>query len=289
MKNIQKTIYYFLFVAAIAVFFAACSKPKVVDRGLSESNLDATFTITPVAGSANKFILTSTDSSYIMSKWDIGDGAGATRGNHQQQIFLPDAGTYTITHSAVGKGGISFSASKTITVATSDPAAGNLVQGGKFETAADDANWTRLTIGAPAIAWNMSGGKMVATGGSWGHSGIYQAITIQADKDYKFGMLVSGSGASDCWFEVYFGTVIPVQNSDYSSGGNQIGLNTWTGCGNTAFSGNIATIGCTGALVGKAGKVRFTTGGTIYLLIKCGGNSLGASGISIDNVELRGI
>lgn len=289
MKNIKNSFYHLLLVAATGSLFAACSKPKVEDRGLSETNLDAGFTVTPVAGSANKFVITAKDSSYILSKWDLGDGAGAVIGKHQQEIFLPDAGTYTVTHYAVGKGGSSFSATETIVVATSDPAAGNIVEGGKFETAADDAKWTRLTISSPAIAWTMSNGKIVATGGSWGHSAIYQAIQVQADKDYRFGMLVSGSGASDTWFEVYFGTATPVQNSDYSSGGNQIGLNTWAGCGNTAFSGNIANIGCSGALVGLNGKIRFTQGGTVYLLIKSGGSNLGTSGISVDNVELRGI
>src|SRR6201999_1589760 len=119
---------------------------------------------------------------------------GAAIGTATQPVFLPDAGTYTITHYAVGKGGATFTANKTITVATSDPARGNLVQGGKFETADDEAKWTRLIISQPAVVWTRTGGKMVATGGSYGHSAIYQAITVEANKDYRFAMQVSGSG-----------------------------------------------------------------------------------------------
>lgn len=288
MKNILKCFSYLLMIAATATLLHSCKK-DVEDRGLADANLNADFTITPVGGSANSYVAKALDSSYIASMWDMGDGSGASSGRFTQPLFFPDAGVYTVTHYAIGKGGSSFSTNKTVTVATSDPARGNLVQGGKFETPADDAKWSRLTIGSPAITWTMTGGKMVATGGSWGHSAIYQAIQVQANKDYQFKMQVSGSGASDTWFEVYFGTVAPTQNNDYSNGGNQIGLNTWNGCGNTPFNGNIATIGCSGSLAGKNGVVRFAQSGTIYLLIKSGGANLGTSGIAIDNVELRGM
>ena len=286
MKKNFRALYNFLTILAAGSMFVGCSKEEVVDRGLTESSLDATFTVTAV--NVNNYIARAKDSSYIMSKWDLGNGSGAAVGKATQPIFYPDAGTYTVTHYAVGKGGATFTASQTINVATSDPARGNLVQGGKFETADDEAKWIKLAI-APGVAWTRANGKMTAAGGGWGHAAVYQAIQVEANKDYRFGMTVSGSGATDTWFEVYFGTAVPVQNSDYTSGGIRIALNTWAGCGKTTFNGNIATIGCDGALVGQNGKVRFTQAGTIYLLIKTGGADLGTTGISIDNVELRGI
>lgn len=289
MKNKKQLLFASLAAVAVISLFYSCKKQKVVDRGLTDTSLDAGFSITPVGTGDNNYVARVNDSSYIASEWDLGDGSGPAVGRSTQNIFLPDAGTYTITHYAIGKGGSSFSESKNITVATSDPARGNLVQGGKFETADDNAKWSRLVISDPAVAWTMTGGKMVATGGGWGHSAIYQAIQVEANKDYRFKMQVSGSGATDTWLEVYFGTAVPVAGSDYTSGGNYIGLNTWSGCGNTAFNGNIATIGCSGSLVGQNGLVRFTQAGTLYLVIKSGGADLGASGISIDNVELRGI
>jgi hypothetical protein len=284
MKKIH-SILCFAIIAAIGA--TSCSKPDINDQGLVQSTLDASFTVTQL--SANRFWVAAKDSSYILSKWDIGDGGGPQTGRHSREIFLPDAGTYTITHHAVGKGGVAFTASETINVATSDPVAGNLVQGGKFETPEDDAKWTRHVIGEPAITWTMANGKMTAMGGDWGHSAIYQAIEVEANKDYRFSMLVSGSGATDTWFEVYFGSVAPTPGNDYSDGGIQIALNTWAGCGNGPFSGNIAVIGCEGELKGKDGVIRFTTGGTKYLFIKTGGANLGTTGISIDNVELRGM
>ncbi|HEY0678370.1 MAG TPA: hypothetical protein VGD17_08785 [Chitinophagaceae bacterium] len=288
MINISKGLFRFLIVTATIGAFASCKKEEVVNRGLTESNLDATFTLTPVAGKTNTYIAQVKDSSYILSKWDLGNGS-IVIGKATQEVFLPDAGVYTITHYAVGKGGATFTSSQTVTIATSDPARGNLVKGGKFETAADEANWSRITIADPAVTWTRANGKMTAAGGGWGHSAIYQAIQVEANKDYRFAMSVSGSGATDTWFEVYFGTATPANNSDYSSGGIAIALNTWAGCGNTTFSGNIATIGCSGALVGKNGLIRFAQGGTVYLLIKTGGANLGTTGITIDNVELRGI
>jgi len=288
MKRSYKSLSSISMMLALAGIMAGCDKEKVEDRGLSDPNLNADFTVSSVGGSANRYSAKVADSSYIGHKWDMGDGSGAAIGKATQEMFFPDAGTYTITHTAIGKGGSTATATKTVTVATSDPSKGNLVQGGKFETSADDAKWSRLVISQPAITWTMSGGKMTAAGGSWGHSAIYQPITVEANKEYVFKMQVSGSGATDTWFEVYFGTAAPTQNNDYSSGGNQIALNTWSGCGNTTFNGNISTIGCAGALVGKNGVVKFNQAGTVYLLIKTGGANLGTSGISIDNVELRG-
>ncbi len=287
MKNISKRLFHCLMAASVLAA-ASCKKAKVEDRGLTESNLEAGFNLTAVAGKVNTYFAQVLDSSYIGHKWDFGNGTIVV-GKASQEVFLPDAGVYTITHYATGKGGATFSSNKQVTIATSDPARGNLVKGGKFETAADEAFWNRITISDPAITWTRSSGKLVAAGGSWGHSAVWQAITVEANKDYRFGMTVSGSGATDTWFEVYFGTTAPVNGSDYSSGGIAIALNTWNGCGNTTFNGNIATIGCAGALVGQNGKIRFTTAGTVYLLIKTGGANLGTSGISIDNVELRGI
>jgi hypothetical protein len=283
-----KIISRLLFVAATISAFTACKKEEVTDRGLTESNLDASFTMTPVAGKMNTYFVQAKDSSYIMSKWDFGTG-NAVVGKASQEVFFPDAGVYSITHYAIGKGGATFTSNQTVTIATSDPAKGNLVKGGKFETAADEAFWSKITISDPAITWTRINGKMVAAGGGWGHSAIYQAIQVEANKDYRFAMQVSGSGATETWFEVYFGTAAPVNGSDYSSGGIAIALNTWAGCGNTTFNDNIAKIGCAGALVGKNGTIRFAQAGTVYLLIKTGGANLGTSGISIDNVELRGV
>lgn len=276
-------------MAAICVsaVIGSC-RPEKFDNGNGlETALQPSFTITPVTGRTNTYLIRNTTPGAINTRWDLDKGTGYVIGKQVDTVFYPDAGTYNIKMQAMGKGGIFYDATPApVNVATSDPVAGNLVQGGKMDPA-DDAKWSKLTI-TPGVSFALNNGKMTATGGGYGHAAIYQAIQVQANKKYRFGMIVSGSGATDTWFEVYFGTTAPVPNTDYTSGGIQIALNTWTGCGNSAFNGNIATIGCAGALVGKNGEVTFTTGGTIYLLIKTGGSNLGTSGISIDNVELRG-
>lgn len=63
----------------------------------------------------------------------------------------------------------------------------------------------------------------------------------------------------------------------------RLGLNTWIGCGKTAFDGPLTTLSCNGA----GGIIEFTTAGTVYLVIRGGGADLGTAGIAVDNVELR--
>src|SRR5688572_411823 len=119
MKNISKTFFQFL-IAAIAIsVIASCKKTEVVDRGLIDTNLNANFTLTPVAGKINTFIAQVKDSSYIGHKWDLGNGT-AVIGKATQEVFLPDAGEYTIKHYAIGKGGAIFTAEQKVTIATSD-------------------------------------------------------------------------------------------------------------------------------------------------------------------------
>lgn len=282
MKNItQKGT---KFGAMLVVLLAtSCLPDDFENNGLTDTDLDATFTITPSGTSANRFTLNANSTDYIMSKWDLGDGSPAYIGNHEEDIFLPDAGTYTVTHYSVGKGGSQESKSLELVVATPDLNAGNLVVGGKMN-AGDDDSWEFVTYSA-GVNVNLVNGKMVWTGGGWGHAGIYQEIQVEGGKKYKVDMLVSGSGATNTWFEVYVGQAPPVPGSDYSDGGKRLALNTWNGCATTPFSGKLSALSCDGT---GGGVVTFEEGGTAYLFIRGGGENLGTTGISIDNVELRG-
>lgn len=281
--SIQKTA-LFLPIAGM-LLLGSCSKDSA-NNGL-QTELQPSFTVSPVPGQPNRFAIQNTTPGTIATRWDFDKGAGFGLGRMTDTVFYPDAGEYSLKMQAMGKGGIFYDAApQSVVVASSDPVAGNLVEGGKFNEG-DDSKWTFHQI-SDGVTFTMADGKMVATGGNWGHAAIYQPIEVVANKKYTFSMVVSGSGATDTWFEVYFGKDVPVAGSDYGSGGTQIGLNTWAGCGNSAFNGNIAEIGCSGALVGKRGEVTFTESGTIYLLIKTGGSYLGTTGIIIDNVELRG-
>lgn len=279
MKSFKK--YSYLKLGLFALLLGACT-PEDPDLSLG-SLPSASFSVEP-ASQNNRYVLTNTTEGSFATYWDTGNGFEV--GDAQQTIFLPDAGTYDVRMIAVASGGVDTASVQTINVETPDPVAGNLVMGARMD---DPSAWTFLKINNDDnVTFSIADGKMLASGGNWGHAGMYQAIDVEAGKTYNFAARVSGAGATDVWLEVYFGKVEPTQLQDYSDGGNMIGLNTWGGCGNSAFNGNLANIGCSGALVGKGGEVTFAESGTIYLVIKSGGGNLGTGGITIDNVELRG-
>lgn len=288
--NFLKRKHSILLLLLSTILFAGVSCKKN-DSGAGnglETALNASFSVAPVEGKPNYFVVNNTTDGAIAVRWDFDQGAGLTIGDMTDTVFFPDAGDYTISMQAMGKGGIFYDATpQAISVATSDPVAGNIISGGKFDVG-DDQYWHFTTI-TDGVGFQMKDGKMVASGGNNGNATMYQAIEVEANKQYRFSMVVSGSGATDTWFEVYFGKTQPQPGADYSDGGTQIALNTWAGCGNSTFNGNISKIGCSGALDGKDGVIIFSESGTIYLVVKAGGSNLGTTGISIDNVELRGI
>lgn len=174
--------------------------------------------------------------------------------------------------------------SNTVTIkVTPSRASNNLVLGGKFN-AGDESKWTVLTIWTPTpgVTFNFTDGKALWKGGNWGHMGIYQAIQVEANKQYQVNMNISGSGATDVWFQVYVGKTVPQQGQDYTDGGSILALSTWDGCGKTPFNGLFTDISCGGK---NGGVVQFPTAGTVYLVIRGGGTNLGTTGISVDNVE----
>ncbi len=273
------------FAFAITTITACQPNENLKDNGLTAETVDASFTITPAAGT-NRYKLDAVTTGVIGSKWDLGDGAGEYVGKTSEIIFLPDADTYTITHTAIGKGGITSTATKVINVAVSDPISGNLVRGGKFKNTADHNQWTRLNIGSPGpTSWVFNTGSATIFGNSWNQQGIYQQINVIGGKRYKIDLVVSGGGSVNTWFEVYANVAAPVQGVDYTAGGRLMGLSTWDGCANSAFSGKLSNVGC----VGSGGEIVFPQSGPIYFLIKSGGQNLGASGIKMTNVEMRGI
>jgi hypothetical protein len=262
-------------------YLVGCSPEDFNDiHPITVDNLQASFTATPVEGKSNTWLLKTNTENVLSVLWDKGDGHAAV-GATVDTLYLPDAGEYDVTLTTVGIGGAKATASQHVVVPTSDPVAGNLVVGGRMD---DETVWTKLRIGDPSVAFNFVDGVLVASGGNWGHSGVYQAINVVAGRKYKLDMNVTGSGATDTWFEVYLGSLEPQQGVDYSDGGIRLGLNTWTGCGKTPFDTKLSKIACTGT----GSIVQFDQSGTVYLLIKSGGANLGDTGITIDNVEFRG-
>lgn len=149
----------------------------------------------------------------------------------------------------------------------------------------DHDQWEVLSI-TPGVTFDVKEDKSIlASGGGGGHAGVFQPIEVEANQPYNFDVTVSGNGAIDTWFEVYIGTAVPQQGQDYSSGGNRMGLNTWSGCGKTPFDGQLSVIGCSGS----RNPIVFPNSGTVYLVIRSGGNSLGNGGITLRNIEFRAV
>lgn len=289
----KKSIYtfsrYFAWLGIVtAGVFTACQPDEFEDgngNGLSDPGVTASFTMTPVADRNNTYVFKADENDLIGVQWDKGDGVGFPKGLGKaiDTVFYPDAGTYSISLKAFGRGGISNVTTQSLKVDTSDPAAGNLVVGGKMDVG-DESKWNFVTYNANAT-FTMIEGKLIASGGSGGHVGVYQAIEVEGGKKYKVDMTVTGSGATDTWFEVYVGMAAPVDGQDYKDGGTRLGLNTWAGCGKTAFNGKLSALSCSGT---GGGVVTFEQSGTAYLFIRTGGANLGTTGIAIDNVEFRG-
>lgn len=273
----------FYFFGCIIMAFTACQPDEVTNgNGLSDPDVDASFTVETIDGEPNRFKLTANRDAVLKSLWNTGDGFYS--GALTEEIFLPDAGTYTITHQAYGRGGVVNETSQELTVAASDPVAGNLVKGGKFETAADHEEWTVLQISDSGTYWTFNEGSANVVGLDYNQQGLYQPIEVEANKEYTIDMRVFGSGATNTWFEVYVSPTPPVQKQDYTAEGRRMGLSTWDGCANGAFDGKLSRIGC----VGSGNTVSFEQSGTVYLVIKSGGESLGSTGISVTNIEFRG-
>ncbi|MFT3903060.1 MAG: DUF1735 domain-containing protein [Niabella sp.] len=127
-------------------------------------------------------------------------------------------------------------------------------------------------------------GSIKAAGGNGGHAGVYQPVQVKAGRKYKIDMHVKGSGATDVWYEVYVGTVAPTPGSDYSNGGIKLALNTWTGCGKTPFDGLLSAIACVNS---NKGVFTASATGTMYVVIKSGGNNLGTEGITASDIDFR--
>lgn len=291
----KKNIFNKIVIGAVAGFLAINCTPDRAEgdgNGLVPNNIDAAFTVTQT--SANHYKLTAKDQSYLFSKWNLDDGAGFYKGNMTEDIFIPDAGTYTITHQAIGQGGaIASSATQTITVSASDPLAGNLIQGGKFSNAVDWAKWTMNFSNPNGNAiWSFSEGKATFVATGWDRNVLYQAVDVVEGRTYKADAVVSStSGVADTWFEIYVGYTKPTPSTDYTGDGSDSswlrGINTWAGSGTSAFSGKISTVGSVNSN-NQTGTFTATKTGKVYFAIRSGGNDM-KSGISITNVEFRGV
>jgi PKD repeat protein len=81
----------------------------------------ASFTVTPVAGAVNKYLLSSTATNSFRYDWDKAEGT-FKQGKQVDTVYFPDKGNYTVKLLVYGQSGMD-SASQVINVANDDPAA----------------------------------------------------------------------------------------------------------------------------------------------------------------------
>ncbi|WP_157962826.1 hypothetical protein [Chitinophaga deserti] len=242
------------------------------------------FTAMPMQGKPNKIIVQNTTPATFQWRWFNGLGAASVGNRSKDTLTFAKKGEYVISLQAFGKGGFA-TASQKVVIANDAPKT-EILKGGDMEAGAN-AHWTILNTGGMQTGIQFVNGKLVFTNTDAGSNGaIYQAVTVKKDVEYTFSANVKGSGATNTWFEVIIGTAVPEQGKDYS-GNKFVSLNTWAGCGKVPFDGDIAEIGCDGSGTGKGGVIKFTTAGTIYIVIKAGssGGTLGTGGIAMDNVK----
>ena len=81
----------------------------------------ASFTVTPISGQVNKYLLTSTSTNSYRYDWDKGTGSFVT-GKQIDTVYFPDRGTYAVKLLVYGQSGMD-STSQNVVVAADDPAA----------------------------------------------------------------------------------------------------------------------------------------------------------------------
>jgi hypothetical protein len=117
MKHIIKNRYRISFILLLAVFFSAC-KYKVADLMPKPK---ASFTVTPVSGQVNKYLLTSTSTNSFRHDWDKATGSYLT-GKQIDTVYFPDKGAFRVKLLVYGQSGMDTT-SQIINVAADDPAA----------------------------------------------------------------------------------------------------------------------------------------------------------------------
>lgn len=251
-------------------------------NGLTNADVTADFTITQLDQEPNRFLLSNEGSSVLRYFWSVGEGF--YEGSATDTIFLPDAGEYTLSHRVIDRGGATSTNTQELNVPTSDPIAGNIVQGGRFEDEEAWQEWTILNISESGASWNFNDGFATLNASNFSQQGIFQEVTVEAGVPYTIDMRVFGSGTTDTWFEVYAAPSPPVQFSEYTDGGIRAGFSSFhEGCATSEFDGPLSDIDC----LDTEDTVTFDQSGTIYLVIRSGGQNTGTTGVSVTSVEMR--
>lgn len=139
----------------------------------------ASFTVTPVAGANNKYLLTSTSQNGFRYDWDKGSGS-YVQGKAIDTVYFPYMGNYTVRLFLFGQSGTD-SARQIITVAANDPSACAGTQLG-FITSCTAKKWK---LDPAAGAYKVGPGP---NDGSWwsSNAGDVTARSCEFNDEYTF-------------------------------------------------------------------------------------------------------
>lgn len=113
----HKRIHWFALLL-LPVIQPSCT-PKTSFGELGEKP-KAAFTVTPIAGKVNTYLLTSTTPGAFYFQWDIGDGGGGRTGKQIDTAYYPEKGEYKIKLVVLAHGGTD-SVKVPVSVAADDP------------------------------------------------------------------------------------------------------------------------------------------------------------------------
>jgi len=102
-------------VLALVLVVAGCTPDKGGSLGTKPT---ASFTVTPVAGKANTYLLQSTSKNAIAYQWSTGIG-NFEKGKDTVTAYFPTKGVYNVVLRAFGRGGYD-TAAQTVTIAADD-------------------------------------------------------------------------------------------------------------------------------------------------------------------------
>lgn len=235
MKKIKLNHIWSYLAIVIAIAGFSCT-PEDEELELGPKP-DASFTITPVEGKINTYLLIS-DIKAATYQWD--KGIGFKPGNDVDTAYFPLAGTYTVKMNAFTQGGM-VTAENSVTVAENDPAAGCVGDEIALLTGCGDSQtWVLAGAGSllvgPAdgsgdVWWQIPAGEVEAR-----NCVLNDQFTFFADGTFAFDNLgdiwveassplgLSTTDACTSWEDVgaEYGAWGPNDNFTYSVASNKI-------------------------------------------------------------------
>jgi len=101
-----KTLYLPVFLASF-LFFGCKKTPGELGQAAK-----ASFSVTPVTGKVNTYLLQSTSEVAYRYQWDLGDGQGLVGGTATKEAYFLKKGEYDIKLYAYGRGGYDIATAK---------------------------------------------------------------------------------------------------------------------------------------------------------------------------------